>query len=176
MSGHCILSHGFQSSPNARKVSALARVAESLGWSHERPDYSAIDAASDVRDIPRRLGKLLESARRAPGPLVLAGSSMGAYISGLASLEVEPLGLFLMAPPIALPGYPRPLDARAVPTRVMHGWHDELIPAQEVVDWCRPRALPLLLLDDDHRLENHVDAIADEFARFLKALVPEARA
>ena len=170
MTGHCILSHGLHSSPNAAKVSALARVAESLGWSHERPDYSQIDAASDVRDIPRRLARLLDSVRRAPGPLVLAGSSMGAYISALASLQVRPAGLFLMAPPIALPGYPQRLDAARVPTRVIHGWHDELIAAQDVVDWCRERSLPLLLLDDNHRLEGHVDAIAGEFARFLGAL------
>lgn len=170
MTGHCILSHGFQSSPAARKVSALAEVAEALGWSSERPDYSRIDADSDVRDIPRRLARLLESAHAVQGPLVLAGSSMGAYISALASLEVTPCGLFLMAPPIALPGYPQRLDAAAVPTRVIHGWHDELIPAQDVVDWCQSRALPLLLLDDNHRLEHHLDAIVDEFARFLRAL------
>ena len=170
MAGHCILSHGLHSSPNASKVSALARVAQALGWSHERPDYSRIDAASDVRDIPRRLEKLLQSARRVSGPLVLAGSSMGAYISALASLQVRPAGLFLMAPPVALPGYPQRLDAARVPTRVIHGWHDELIAAQDVVDWCAERSVPLLLLDDNHRLEGHVDAIADEFGRFLGAL------
>lgn len=170
MAGHCILSHGLHSSPNASKVSALARVAQALGWSHERPDYSRIDAASDVRDIPRRLERLLESARRAPGPLVLTGSSMGAYISALASLQVRPAGLFLMAPPVALPGYPQRLDAARVPTRVIHGWHDELIAARDVVDWCAERAVTLLLLDDNHRLEGHVDAIADEFGRFLGAL------
>ncbi|MCO5094746.1 alpha/beta family hydrolase [Denitratimonas tolerans] len=170
MAGHCILSHGLHSSPNASKVSALARVAQALGWSHERPDYSQIDAASDVRDIPRRLEKLLQSARRVSGPLVLAGSSMGAYISALASLQVRPAGLFLMAPPVALPGYPQRLDAARVPTRVIHGWHDELIAAQDVVDWCAERSVPLLLLDDNHRLEGHVDAIADEFGRFLGAL------
>lgn len=170
MAGHCILSHGLHSSPNASKVSALARVAQALGWSHERPDYSQIDAASDVRDIPRRLEKLLQSARRVSGPLVLAGSSMGAYISALASLQVRPAGLFLMAPPVALPGYPQRLDAARVPTRVIHGWHDELIAAQDVVDWCAERSVTLLLLDDNHRLEGHVDAIADEFGRFLGAL------
>lgn len=170
MAGHCILSHGLHSSPNASKVSALARVAQALGWSHERPDYSQIDAASDVRDIPRRLERLLQSARRVSGPLVLAGSSMGAYISALASLQVRPAGLFLMAPPVALPGYPQRLDAARVPTRVIHGWHDELIAAQDVVDWCAERSVPLLLLDDNHRLEGHVDAIADEFGRFLGAL------
>ena len=58
MTGHCILSHGLHSSPNANKVSALARVAQSLGWSHERPDYSDIDAVADVRDVPSRIARL----------------------------------------------------------------------------------------------------------------------
>lgn len=170
MKGHCILSHGLHSSPQATKVTALAQVAERLGWRHERPDYSDIDSANNIRDVSRRLARLVDKARAAQGPLVLVGSSMGAYISALASLQVEPIGLFLMAPPVALPGYPQPLDAAAVPTEVFHGWHDKLIPAQEVVDWCRPRAVSLRLVDDGHRLEHHVDQVADAFERFLSGL------
>lgn len=170
MKGHCILSHGLNSSPNATKVSALAQRAEALGWSHERPDYSDIDAGADIRDIPRRLARLVERARTATKPLVLLGSSMGGYISALASLEVQVAGLFLLAPPVSLPGYPTALDAARVPTRVIHGWHDELIPAQDVVTWCQPRAVPLQLLNDGHRLENHVEVIVDEFERFLVTL------
>ena len=44
MRGHCILSHGFESGPDATKVTALAEAAERLGWSHERPDYTDLDA------------------------------------------------------------------------------------------------------------------------------------
>ena len=32
MRGHCILSHGFESGPDATKVTALATVAERRGW------------------------------------------------------------------------------------------------------------------------------------------------
>lgn len=170
MIGHCILSHGLHSSPAATKVSALARVAGELGWSHERPDYRDIDAGGDIRDVASRLARLLERARAAPGPLLLVGSSMGAYISALATLEVPVAGLYLMAPPVALPGYPQVLDAAAVPTEVIHGWHDELIAANEVVAWCQPRSIPLRLVDDGHRLERHLDLICEDFARFLKAL------
>lgn len=172
MKGHCILSHGLHSSPTATKVSALARVAEHLGWSHECPDYSDIDtrAGADIRDVGRRLARLLESARAAPRPLVLVGSSMGAYISALASLEIQVVGLFLMAPPVALPGYPRRLAAAAVPTVVIHGWHDELIPAADVFQWCQPGSTSLRLVDDGHRLEHHVDLIELDFARFLGSM------
>jgi len=176
MTGHCILSHGLRSGPEARKVTALAQAAQALGWSHERPDYKDIDAALEGRDVARRLDRLLECVRRAPAPVVLAGSSMGALISGEASLQVPVAGLFLMAPPVRMPGHDYVLRAAKVPMRVIHGWHDELIAAKDVVDWCAGRSAPLLLLDDNHRLEAHVDAIAGEFARFLTSLTQEARA
>lgn len=167
MKGHCILSHGFESSPDATKVSAMAQVAEAMGWSTERPDYRDIDATRDIAEVATRLRRLVDAARAAPQPLVLAGSSMGAYISALATLEVECIGLFLMAPPIALPGYPTTLAARNLPTTVIHGWHDELIPAADVVLWSKMRSDHLILVDDEHRLSAHVEFIANEFGRFL---------
>lgn len=167
MKGHCILSHGFDSNPDATKVTAMAQVAASRGWTSERPDYRDIDATRDVREVATRLKRLLDAARAAPQPLVLAGSSMGAYISALATLEIDCIGLFLMAPPIALPGYPTTLAARNLPTTVIHGWHDELIPAADVVLWSKMRSDHLILVDDDHRLTAHVDFVAQEFGRFL---------
>jgi predicted alpha/beta-hydrolase family hydrolase len=174
MIGHCILSHGFESGPDATKVTALAEAAERLGWSHERPDYTDLDAkreAGELGDVPARLQRLIGLARDAAsrGPLVLAGSSLGAWISGAASLQLPVKGLFLMAPPIAMKGAP-PLDAARVPTSIIHGWHDELIPAGEVVDWARERDARLLLVDDSHRLSDHVAASAEAFAQLLASL------
>lgn len=174
MKGHCILSHGFESGPDATKVTALAEAAERLGWSHERPDYTDLDAkreAGELGDVPARLQRLVGLARDAAsrGPLVLAGSSLGAWISGAASLQVPVRGLFLMAPPIAMHGA-FPLDAARVPTSIVHGWHDELIPAAEVVDWARARDARLLLVDDSHRLSDHVAASAEAFAQLLASL------
>ncbi|MEN1956415.1 hypothetical protein [Luteimonas changyuni] len=174
--GHCILSHGFESGPDATKVTALAEVAERLGWSHERPDYTGFDAmhdVSDLGDVARRLAHLqaLASARAAEGPLVLAGSSLGAWISGRVSLDVPTRALFLMAPPVNL-AKAYPLQAAAVPTAIIHGWHDELIPAADVVAWAMPRRDRLLLVDDSHRLSAHVEASAALFADLLGALSP----
>ena len=174
MRGHCILSHGFESGPDATKVTALAEAAERLGWSCERPDYSDLDARSEVSelgDVPSRLQRLLALATSAAarGPLVLAGSSLGAYISGLASLQVPVAGLFLMAPPIRM-GQANPLDAARVPTSIIHGWDDELIPAAHVVDWAHPRRARLLLVDDSHRLSAHVEASAVAFGSLLEGL------
>jgi predicted alpha/beta-hydrolase family hydrolase len=172
--GHCILSHGFESGPDATKVTALAAAAERLGWSHERPDYTDLDAKHDVSelgDVPVRLQRLLSLARAAAtrGPVVLAGSSLGAWISARASLEVPVAALFLMAPPVAMDPAPA-LDAAAVPTSIVHGWDDELIPASQVVDWARARRARLLLVDDSHRLSEHVTASAEAFATLLAGL------
>ena len=174
MKGHCILSHGFESGPDATKVTALAEAAERLGWSHARPDYTDLDArrkVSELGDVPARLQRLLQLAQAAAarGPLVLAGSSLGAWISAQVSLQVPLRGLFLMAPPI-WPGEKHAMQAAQVPISILHGWHDELIPAQQVVDWAQARNARLLLVDDSHRLSDHVDASADAFAAFLQAL------
>ena len=169
--GHCILSHGFESGPDATKVTALAEVAGRLGWSHERPDYTDLDAKhgiSRVGDVLARVERLhaLAVAAAARGPLVLAGSSLGAWISGQVSLRVPVRGLFLMAPPTRM-GEAPPLQAADVPTSIVHGWHDELIAAGDVVEWARGRSAALLLVDDQHRLAASVQASADAFAALL---------
>ncbi|WP_411834484.1 YqiA/YcfP family alpha/beta fold hydrolase [Pseudoxanthomonas mexicana] len=174
MRGHCILSHGFESGPDATKVSALAEVAERHGWTHERPDYTDLDARRDVSelgDVVARQRRLLELARAAAarGPLVLAGSSLGSYIAARVSLEVPVRALFLMVPPTTMGRLPA-LDAAAVPVSIVHAWRDELIPAQEVIDWARPRAARLLLVDDGHRLSTSVETSARAFAELLASL------
>lgn len=171
MRGHCILSHGFESGPEATKVTALAEAAERLGWTHERPDYTDLDARHDISplgDVVARLERLRTLARAAAarGPLVLAGSSLGAYISARISLEVPVRALFLMAPPLTMGPLPA-LDAAPVPLSVLHGWDDELIPADGVVAWAQARRARLLLVDDTHRLSDHVQTSADAFAALL---------
>ena len=174
MRGHCILAHGFESGPDATKVTALDAVARRLGWSCERPDFTDLDARREVSalgDVSERVQRLLDLARAAAtrGPLVLAGSSLGAWIAGRVSLQVPVAGLFLMAPPILLDAA-HPLEAAAAPTSIIHGWDDELIPAADVIGWARARGARLLLVDDAHRLSAHVDASAEAFAALLASL------
>jgi len=172
--GHCILSHGFESGPDATKVAALADAAERLGWTAERPDYTDLDAKREISplgDVAARIERLQRLAMDAAsrGPLVLAGSSLGAWIAGHVSLQVPVAGLFLMAPPVRLDAA-HPLQAAEVPLSVVHGWGDELIPAADVVGWTCARRGRLLLVDDTHRLSTHVEASADAFAALLRTL------
>jgi predicted alpha/beta-hydrolase family hydrolase len=174
MAGHCILCHGFESGPDATKVTALADVAQRLGWTHERPDFTDLDAKLEVStlgDVASRVQRLVRLARDAStrGPLVLAGSSLGAWIAGCVSLQVPTTGLFLMAPPIRMDAA-HPLAAARVPTSIVHGWNDELIPAAQVIEWAKSRHARLLLVDDGHRLSSHVAASAQAFAMLLTDL------
>lgn len=174
MRGHCILSHGFESGPDATKVTALAEAAGRLGWTCERPDYTDLDAmreVSDLGDVTERVRRLhgLATAAAARGPVVLAGSSLGAWISGHVSLQVPVAGLFLMAPPVRM-HEAHPLDAADVPTAIVHGWADELCDADAVVAWAASRRARLLMVDDGHRLSAHVRDSADAFGHLLAGL------
>ncbi|MDB6163726.1 MAG: hypothetical protein JWL98_1158, partial [Xanthomonadaceae bacterium] len=166
--GHCILCHGFESGPDATKVTALADAAERMGWTQQRPDFTDLDSRRDISelgDVHARTRRLLGLARAsaARGPLVLAGSSLGAWIAGQVSLQVPIAALFLMAPPIHLDAA-HPLEAECAAISIVHGWCDELIPVQQVVQWAQFRRARLLLVDDSHRLAAHVATSADAFA------------
>jgi predicted alpha/beta-hydrolase family hydrolase len=167
--GHVLLSHGLESGPDATKVTAMAAVAQARGWRTTRPDFRDLDATGDPLRIDDRIRRLC-AAVRPDEPLVLAGSSMGAFASGLASRGLPCIGLFLLAPPLAIPGYANPFALASVPTTIVHGWDDELIPAAEVIAFARDRQLDLHLVADSHRLAGHVEIIADWFGLFLDRL------
>jgi predicted alpha/beta-hydrolase family hydrolase len=168
MRGQIILSHGSDSGPDATKVSVLAAFAESLGWQTQRPDYREDDANGFAGAVAPRLARLLAAIDAAEAPPVLVGSSMGAFVSGLAALERPVAGLFLLATPSEIPGYPRPFNVPGdVPTLMLHGWQDEVCTPDGVLAFAARRRLPLLMVDDDHRLGAHMDRIVDEFGLFL---------
>jgi predicted alpha/beta-hydrolase family hydrolase len=168
MPGHVILSHGSDSGPDATKVSALARVAEALGWSTFRPDYRAEDKLGYAGCVQPRVARLVAAMRGQPRPLVLAGSSMGAFVAGMASLQAACDGLFLMALPIDIPGCPRFAAADGVRGMLVHGYRDELCPIDAATAFARARGMPALLVDDGHRLGDHLETLERQFALFLR--------
>jgi pimeloyl-ACP methyl ester carboxylesterase len=162
-----VLSHGLESGPDATKVSALAKVADELGFDNVRPDYRDLDSARDVRRIDERIARIGQHAP-ASRPVILAGSSMGAFTSALASVPLDCVGLFLIALPVAIPRYSRRFEAKRVPTALVHGWQDELCPVDAALDFARSRGDAITLVHDDHRLSAHVDFIAEQFRLFLR--------
>ena len=175
MPGHVILSHGSDSGPEATKVSALARTAESLGWTTFRPDYREEDSLGYAGAVPPRVERLVEAMRNARRPLVLAGSSMGAFVSGLASMRTPCDGLFLVALPTMIPECAQPFDmAAGVSAMLVHGYEDTLCPVLAAQAFARMRGMPALLLPDDHRLAMHVPVIEREFRAFLGSVATRA--
>jgi predicted alpha/beta-hydrolase family hydrolase len=171
MRGHIILSHGSDSAPDATKVSVLAAQAESLGWRTQRPDYRNDDARGHAGSVAPRIARLRATIEALDAPPVLVGSSMGAFVAGLASLDVPVAGLFLLATPSAIPGYPRGFALRqGVPSWLIHGWRDEVCPLDGIYALAASQRLPLSIVDDDHRLGSSIDTIAAQFEAFLASL------
>ncbi|MGH8030097.1 MAG: alpha/beta fold hydrolase [Arenimonas sp.] len=173
MIGHVVVSHGFDANPQGTKALACAAAARALGWTEERPDYRPFDTRLDkssLGDVEARIDHLRAIAQRCARPLVLAGSSLGAFICARVSLDVPVAGLFLMAPPVWLHEYDFALQAAKVPTWVVHGWNDEIITAMSVAAWAQARDIRTTFVPDTHRLEGHVDYCGQQFGQFLQAL------
>lgn len=168
MRGHVVLSHGSNSGPDATKVSALAALAETMGWTALRPDYADDDARGHASSVAPRVARLRATIEALPAPPVLIGSSMGAFVSALVSLDVAVAGLLLLATPSAIPDCTRTLDMRrGVPTLLVHGWRDEVCAVAAVQKFAARYRVPLLVLDDDHRLGSSVEVIGAQCRLFL---------
>lgn len=157
-----IFAHGRESGPWGTKIRALARVVESRGGLVISRDDT------DTPDADERVLRLVREAQTLNGPVVLVGSSMGGYVATVASASVRPVGLFLMAPALGLPGYavpaPRP-EAREL--TVVHGWDDDLIPADVVIDFARRHRAMLHLVPAGHALLEEVAWLTQVFGLFL---------
>jgi pimeloyl-ACP methyl ester carboxylesterase len=159
-----IFSHGKESGPWGRKITTLAGVAEDFGLRVVSVDYRGLTTAA------ARIPRLLEECRRHDPVTVLVGSSMGGYVAATASAEINPAGLFLMAPALGLPGYvpdPRPRAGRIT---MIHAWQDEVIPADSSLRFARLWGGELHLVNGDHRLESSLPLIVAIFRNFLESL------
>jgi pimeloyl-ACP methyl ester carboxylesterase len=160
-----VFSHGKESGPWGSKITAMAAVARDLKLQVESVDYRGID------DPDQRVDKLLAVGRELPGPMVLVGSSMGGHVAAAAANRLDTAGLFLLAPAFYMAGFEKYTpQVVAVPTAIVHGWHDAVVPVDNVIRWAREHRATLHLLDSDHRLEDQIEQICVLLRRFLSAL------
>ncbi|MGE4291750.1 MAG: alpha/beta hydrolase [Desulfovibrio sp.] len=173
MSATVIWSHGKDAQPWGAKSRRMADMARQLEVEFEIVDYQDLN---DTVDAPeRRVERLLEHCARIPGPLLLAGSSMGGYVSLCAASALRPLGVFALAPAVYLPGYGRQEFAGVeCPLEVVHGWRDEVVPARNVLRLAEITRCTLHMVPDGHRLSASVERIAFWFMMFVEGVLSRA--
>lgn len=155
--------HGRESGPWGIKIRAMAKIAEGYGCRVVSRDDS------DTRDPEVRVDRLLAEARDSAGPVVLVGSSMGGYVVTAASREIRPVGLFLMAPAVGMPGYSEPEPVpHARQLAVVHGWDDDVVPFDAVMQFARAHRARLHLVPAGHALIEQLDWLTRLFADFLQ--------
>ena len=160
--------HGKESGPWGHKIRRLARIARTLGFDVESPDYQ------DTQDPDERVEQLLALHPRAMDNLVLVGSSMGGYVAAEASALLEPAGLFLMAPAVHLAGFGNHIPVPKARTMVaVHGWNDPVVPVENAIRFCGDNRIQLHLLDCGHTLIRRMAEVETLFAAFLRRVVRE---
>ncbi|MGR9073210.1 MAG: YqiA/YcfP family alpha/beta fold hydrolase [Gammaproteobacteria bacterium] len=160
-----VFNHGKDSHPWSPKISALAKIARSRGYSVESPDYT------NQPDPDERVEQLLSVDLKEFSRIVLAGSSMGAYVATVASETILPAGLFLMAPAFYLPGYRKTeFSPAAGGTTVVHGWRDEIVPPENSWRFCKSHRVTLHMVDADHRMNDVLPVLETCFDSFLRRL------
>jgi predicted alpha/beta-hydrolase family hydrolase len=164
-----VFSHGKESGPWGGKILKMAAVVRDLDLGVESVDYRGI------ADPGLRVEKLVKDCAELKGPLVLVGSSMGGHVSAAAATPLRASALFLLAPAFYMPGLEEytPQDI-AVPTAIVHGWHDSVVPVENSIRWAREHQATLHLLDSDHRLEDQIGLICVMLRAFLIELTGRA--
>lgn len=157
-----VFAHGKESGPWGIKITHLAQTAKQRGFEVISPDYRRTQAPQARID---QLISLRPQARR----LVLAGSSMGAYVSAMACAALQPQALFLMAPAIHFPfaGWDGEPQFIPKPCTVVHGWHDGIVPLAQAQRFAQTHRAAMHVLDSDHGLNDQLPMLDLLLGRLL---------
>ena len=158
-----VFSHGQESGPWGTKIRAMADLARSMSCAVHSIDYQGIADPSD------RVTKLLDEAAGIDDPLVLVGSSMGGHVATAAADTLGAAGLFVLAPAYYMEGYESLTpDPPAMPTCIVHGWHDDIVPVENSIRFARGCGATLHLVDGGHRLTANIGEIVEYLRFFLE--------
>ena len=158
-----LFSHGQESGPWGTKITALAQDAKDAGLAVDSIDYRGMADPAD------RAKKLIARMRESSDEILLVGSSMGGYVAVAAAQQQPAAGLFLMAPALAVPGWPKLGETVSAPAFIVHGWQDDIVPIEWSIDFARANHARLHLLNAGHSLTEALDEIRGLFGAFLSA-------
>lgn len=161
-----IFSHGQESGPWGTKICAMAELVKGLGCEADSIDYQGI------ADPTARVEKLVLECSDVSDDLILVGSSMGGHVATAAAETLGAIGLFVLAPAYYMEGYenltpPPP----SVPTCIVHGWHDDIIPVENSIRFARQCSATLHLVNGDHRLTENIDEVNGYLEQFIRSTI-----
>lgn len=159
--------HGKESGPWGSKITYLADLVRQMGYDVDSIDYSS------TFDPEKRVQMLAESHTKRPARY-LVGSSMGGWVALTASAHISVQGLFLLAPAVYMDDYPpHRIGCPGEAIEIVHGWHDSLIPYQNVLRFAREQQCTLHLVDDEHRLQHRLFQVGEYLQSFLTRMEKE---
>jgi surfactin synthase thioesterase subunit len=157
-----IFSHGQEGSPWGFKIKRLAVIAEQMDCGVESIDYT------NLMEPDARVERLQEVLETQTEPAILVGSSMGGYVSLVASELLETKALFLMAPALYIPSFKQQQHHSLSPKiEIVHGWSDDIIPVSNSVKFAQQANCTLHLIAGDHGLNEVIETVESLFERFL---------
>ena len=154
-------SHGKESGPWGSKITRLANIAKEQGYSVDSIDYT------DLPNPDLRVARLLTVLQEEEDDFLLVGSSMGGYVSLVASEQVNAKGVFLLAPALFILGYQKQTYNSASPIEIVHGWSDDVISPEHSIKFARANDCSLHLISGDHRLNSSIEVVEMLFSQFL---------
>ena len=164
-------SHGMESGPWGFKIKRLAVIAQAHGCKVDSIDYR------DSMDADLRAEKLLSRLQQETQAFILVGSSMGGYVSLVASASVQTRALFLIAPALYIPSFKiQDYPSTSTHTEIVHGWSDDVIPVQNSIDYARNSDASLHLISGDHPLNTSIETIEALFEQFLSTVLAQTTA
>jgi len=161
-----VFAHGKESGPWGIKIKHLAATAERRGFAVISPDYS------HTQDPQARIDQLIALQPKAKR-LVLAGSSMGGYVSAMACAALNPQALFLMAPAVYFPYPGWNGEPEGIPSlcTVVHGWRDDIVPLEQAQRFAQRHRAALHVLDSEHTLNDQLPMLDLLLDQLLSAVL-----
>lgn len=160
-----VFSHGKESGPWGSKIQVLAEIAKEYGCAVDSLDYR------DIPDPDQRAEHLAAYLEQESDRFFLVGSSMGGYVSMLASEKKAPEGMFLLAPALYICGYGRQAYRANGSVEIVHGWSDDVIPVENSIRYAREADCTLHLIAGDHRLNSSLEQVIVIFRAFLASVI-----
>lgn len=128
----------------------LAKAALACGYVAVRPNFRGVGGSSGVHDhgqgetddliaIAEELGPQYDHL-----PWTLLGFSFGGYVQHRVAQKLDARQLIMVGPAVSMYDF----DPPAVPTTIIHGDEDELIPLAAVRDYAERHGIALQLLPD----------------------------